>query len=205
LGAPGSGKGTLAKNLTTDLGYVHLSTGDILRAEIKKESELGKKVKAVLDAGQLVDDNLMQELLKANTDINNNNYIFDGYPRTLSQANFLNDDLLNGQVVTAVFLNLDEQQLVNRLVNRRICSSCGEIYNIVTKNTRKEGVCDNCGGEVVQRKDDKEEVIRDRLTVYNKEISAVIDFYKEKELLKSIDANRDRNTIYTKMKEIVGN
>jgi len=201
LGAPGSGKGTQANLLATELGYKHISTGDLLREEISKESELGAKVKSVLDAGELVQDELVLELLKANCKVESSKYIFDGFPRNIDQARSLDETVLGGFPYQAIFFDLDTNLLVNRLTNRRTCGDCKAIYNLVTSPPKKEGVCDNCGSKnLIQREDDQENIIRNRLDVYISTISPVLEYYKNKKVLTTVNATDEIDKVY---KEIV--
>jgi adenylate kinase len=189
LGAPGSGKGTQSKNLIENFGYRHVSTGDLLRAEIKKGSELGKKVKDVMDRGELVTDELVTDLLKANIDLEKNHYIFDGFPRNLSQAKIL-ESILGTHSYKAIYFDVDTEALVKRITNRRVSTDGKHIYNLIFSPPRKEGVCDVSGLPLVQREDDKEEVVRNRMDVFNNEINPVLDFYKEKNALNTVDADK---------------
>jgi len=190
LGAPGSGKGSQAKRLVTDRSFIHVSTGDLLRSEIAKESELGKRVDGVLKAGELVDDNLVLELLSANCDVNQGNYIFDGFPRNLEQAQLLNDRILKSVKNMAIYFHMDTKVLVDRLCNRRICKTCNGIYNLKSSPPKVPDTCDKCGtATLYQRDDDKEEVIQNRLEVYNKTIEPVLAYYRELGSLKQINAD----------------
>ena len=168
LGAPGSGKGTQAQMLTSKFGFKHVSTGDLLRDEVEKKSELGKKVKSIIDGGNLVDDGTVLELLKANCEIEENVYIFDGFPRNLEQAKLLNNGLLSGSNFLALYFEIDLDILVERIVNRRIAPKSGEIYNLISKPPKKEGFCDISGEELVHRKDDNEETVRKTISKSSK-------------------------------------
>ncbi|MCR9205554.1 MAG: nucleoside monophosphate kinase, partial [Halobacteriovoraceae bacterium] len=179
LGAPGSGKGTQAARLVEELGYGHLSTGDLLRKEIKSGSELGKKVTGIMEAGKLVDDQTVLELLNANCDLSSNAYIFDGFPRNGDQAKALDDVVLKEVKARAVYFEIDLDLLAKRLTNRRTCSGCGAIYNLISKAPKKEGVCDLCGSELNQRKDDNEETVKTRLQVFKDTIAPVLAHYEE--------------------------
>ncbi|MAZ49122.1 MAG: adenylate kinase [Halobacteriovoraceae bacterium] len=190
LGAPGSGKGTQSAKLVKELGYFHVSTGNLLREEIARESELGKRVKAVMDAGQLVSDELVVELLKANLNLSENSYIFDGYPRNEVQAETLNG-ILEGHQYLAVYFKLDTENLVERLTNRRVTKDGKHIYNLKTNPPKVAGVCDITGEELIQRDDDKEEVVRDRMKVFDSTMGPVIDKYRK--LGKVIEVNADQS------------
>ena len=200
MGAPGSGKGTQAEKLVKEHGFNHISTGNLLRAEVAKGTELGQKVDEVLKAGQLVSDDLMKSLLEANVD-KNVSTIFDGYPRNIDQAHVL-AQVLGDSEYQALFFDVNVEDLVERLTNRVTCKDCGAIYNLKSHPPKNEGVCDNCGGtNLFQRADDKEDVIRDRQKVYKKSTAPVLAYYKEQDKLAEIDANRPIDEIY---KEVLG-
>ena len=205
LGAPGSGKGTQAKLLVADCGFNHLSTGDLLRAEVAKESELGLKVKSIMENGELVGDDIVLELLKINCDLTGSQYLFDGFPRNLSQAQALDEAVLNGTDSVAVYLDLDLNVLLERLVNRRTCGDCGAIYNLVYSAPKLTGTCDKCGGaNLVHRDDDKEEAVSKRLEVFKTTISPVLDYYEQKGNLRRVDAAQDMDQVLAQMKETLG-
>lgn len=199
LGAPGSGKGTQSARLKSD-GLIHVSTGDLLRSEIAKESELGKKVKSVLAAGQLVSDDLVVELLKANLDLNNSTYIFDGYPRNEEQAKTL-DGILEGHDYLAVYFDLDLDILIERITNRRTTKDGKHIYNLISNPPKVEGVCDVTGEPLIQRTDDKEEIVRERMEVYKNTIDPILEFFRQKGKLATIDAQKDPDHVYNQIKE----
>lgn len=191
LGAPGSGKGTQAKVLVEKLGYNHVSTGDLLRGEIKKGTELGKRVDNVLKSGQLVKDDLVLELLEANCDLGKGAYIFDGFPRNQDQSKLLDDAILGPTDHMAIYFNMPTETLVDRLTSRRTCRDCNAVYNIKFLPPKVEGVCDSCGGkDLYQRDDDQEEVIRKRMQVYKDAIDPVLDHYRDKDRLFEIDASQ---------------
>lgn len=189
IGAPGSGKGTQAGKFVAERSFKHISTGDLLRAEIAKQSALGLEVKKVMDDGQLVSDDLVIRLLQANIDLQASQYIFDGYPRNLAQAQTLDKEVLKGSPSLAVYFEIDMGKLVARLTNRRTCKDCGAIYNLLSKKPKVTGVCDQCGGtNLVQRADDKEEVITNRLKVFQETISPVLKYYQDLGRLIKVDA-----------------
>jgi len=197
IGAPGSGKGTQAAKLVADKGCKHISTGDLLRAEIAKESELGKKVKSVLDAGALVSDDLVIELIHANSNLDGHSYIFDGYPRNLAQAQTLDREVLKGRDSLAVYFEIDLVKLIGRLTNRRTCKGCGAIYNLVSHPPKTHGVCDKCGStNLVHRDDDKEDVIRNRMSVYTENTQPVLDYYKKTSRLMTVNAENSIEQLY---------
>ena len=197
IGAPGSGKGTQALKLVADLGFKHVSTGDLLRNEIAKMSTLGLEVKKVMDAGLLVSDDLVIRLLQANIAVSQYQYIFDGYPRNLTQAQTLDREVLGNSPSVAVYFEIDTDRLVERLTNRRTCKNCGAIFNLISKKPKKTGVCDACGGsDLVQRADDKAEVITNRLKVFSETVGPVLGYYKELGRLVKVDAEAQVDDIY---------
>jgi adenylate kinase len=197
IGAPGSGKGTQAAKLVAEKGCKHISTGDLLRAEIAKGSELGKQVKAVLDAGALVSDDLVIKLIHANADLDKNSYIFDGYPRNLVQAETLDREVLKGRPSLAIYFEIDLKKLISRLTNRRTCKDCGAIYNLVSQAPQKVGVCDKCGStSMVHREDDKEEVIKKRMDVFTQNTQPVLDYYNRANRLMTVNAENSIELLY---------
>jgi adenylate kinase len=192
LGAPGAGKGTVAKLLTKMDGSVQISTGDILRGAVAAGTELGKKAEAAMKAGDLVSDDLimgiMEERLKQ--DDCKAGYLLDGFPRTIPQAAALKVLLekMGEKLDFAVEIDVPRDVILDRLTTRRTCSSCGEIYNVKSNPPKVEGVCDKCGGAVVQRDDETEEAISNRLNVYNAQTAPLVDFYKNEGMLLSVQA-----------------
>ena len=192
LGAPGAGKGTVAKLLTKMDGSVQISTGGILRAAVKAGTELGKKAEAAMKAGELVSDDLimgiMRERLKE--DDCKSGYLLDGFPRTIPQAEALKKLLADmGEKLDAV-VNIDVPRdvILDRLTTRRTCTGCGEIYNVKSKPPKEEGKCDKCGGSVVQRDDETEEAISKRLDVYTAQTAPLADFYEKEGMLLTVSA-----------------
>ncbi len=204
LGAPGSGKGTQAARLVSDLGYKHISTGDLLRNEIAKESELGKKVQGIMTRGELVDDTTVLELLNANCDLTSGSYIFDGFPRNLDQAKALDLEVIKDVAHKAIYFDIDLDILAERLVNRRTCGDCGEIYNLLFKAPKAKGVCDKCSGtNLNQRKDDNEESVKTRLGVFKSTIDPVLSYYEEKGALKRVKASATSAEVFEEVKNTV--
>lgn len=204
LGAPGSGKGTQAARLVSELGYNHISTGDLLRNEIAKGSELGQKVQGIMTRGELVDDATVLELLNANCDLSSGSYIFDGFPRNIDQAKSLDDVVVKDADHMALYFDIDLDALAQRLVNRRTCEGCGEIYNLLSKAPKTEGVCDKCGeAKLKQRKDDNEESVMTRLDVFKSTIGPVIEYYEGKGALKRIDASAGSEEVFEEVKKTV--
>lgn len=195
LGAPGSGKGTQSAKLSDTLGYEHVSTGNLLRDEIAKASELGEKIKEVMSSGELVSDDLVVELLKANLNLDKKAYIFDGYPRNIDQAITL-EKILGDYPSLAVYFRIDTEKMVDRLTNRRMTKDGKHIYNLKTNPPKKEGICDVTGEPLVQRKDDTEDVVRNRMEVFNKTMGDVIKHYATKGNLVEVDAEQSMDSVY---------
>lgn len=202
LGAPGSGKGTQAAKIV-ELGYNHVSTGDLLRAEIKKGSELGNKIQGLISDGKLVDDQTVLDLLKANIDLSKGAYIFDGFPRTEVQAKMLDDQIIKDSKAVAVYLDVSLDELVSRIVNRRTCGGCNEIYNLINKPPKQEGTCDLCGKDLVHRKDDNEETVQNRMDVFKGQIEPIMAYYESKGVMRKVDASINPDTTFGQIKEIV--
>ena len=192
LGAPGAGKGTVAKLLTKMDGSVQISTGDILRAAVAAGTELGKKAQAAMKAGDLVSDDLIMGIMgeRLKEDDCKNGYLLDGFPRTIPQAEALKVLLADmGEALDAV-VNIDVPRdvILDRLTTRRTCSDCGEIYNVKSNPPKEEGKCDKCGGPVVQRDDETEEAISNRLDVYNEKTAPLAGFYEGEGMLLTVEA-----------------
>lgn len=202
IGAPGSGKGTQATRLVSDCGYKHLSTGDLLRAEIKSGSELGKRVKSVIDAGQLVDDKLVLELLKANVNLSQGKYIFDGFPRNKAQAEMLDKELLGNSEYKVVYFEIDLEVLIDRLCFRETCPKCGQIYNTKLMPPKISNTCDSCGHVgLSHRADDNEQVVRDRLNVFSGQTMPALEYYKSKGVLTKLDATLSSDLVFEALKK----
>jgi adenylate kinase len=206
LGGPGSGKGTQAKKLCEKFGMTHISTGDLLRKAIKEETELGKSARRYVDAGDLVPDDIILGMIKEELTGQDEGFIFDGFPRTLPQAEGL-DRILGelGMNIDGVFnLVVPDKVIVERLVARRLCKSCGFEYNLKFRPPEREGVCDKCGGELFQRSDDNAEVINNRLRVYREKTRPIEDFYRAKGLLIDIDGGKDFDEVFGSITELAG-
>lgn len=199
LGAPGAGKGTQATEITKEFGIPAISTGDLLRGEVKAKSDLGNQAKGYMDGGELVPDSLILAMLekRIGDDDCKKGLILDGFPRNVAQAEAL-DGLLERvgmRLDAAVDIHVDKEVVVGRLSNRLACGNCKAGYNRLSKPPQQEGVCDLCGGELIQRDDDKEETIRNRLTVYEEKTAPLISFFQDKGLLRTIDGNREMAAI----------
>jgi len=205
FGPPGAGKGTQAQRLQAEYGMVQLSTGDMLRAELASGSVLGKRVKTIMDAGQLVPDELMIDMIakRIEKDDCKQGFILDGFPRTIPQAKAL-DALLarRGIVLDAlVAIDVDDEDLVGRATGRFSCAKCGATYHDTFKRTQKDGVCDVCGSTSFSRRsDDKEETVRARLKAYHTQTAPILDYYEQKGLLKSIDGRKEIDQVTRDLK-----
>ena len=191
LGAPGAGKGTQAKRIAEKYGIPHISTGDIFRANIKNQTELGMKAKSYMDQGALVPDELTLELImdRFTNDDCKNGYVLDGFPRTIPQAEALTKALADKQDAVDYAVNVDvpDEAIVSRMSGRRACLACGGTYHIKFNPTKVEGICDACGGELVLRADDKPETVQKRLDVYHEQTQPLIDYYQTQNILKEVD------------------
>lgn len=208
LGAPGAGKGTQAKMIAEKYGLPHISTGDIFRANIKNGTELGKEAKEYMDKGLLVPDELTVRLLldRVAQDDCKNGYVLDGFPRTIPQAEVLDEKLseLGEKVDFAINVDVPDENIVNRMSGRRACLSCGATYHIVSIPPKKEGICDVCGSELVLRDDDKPETVQNRLKVYHDQTQPLIDFYEKKGVLRSVDGTLPMEEVFTAITKILG-
>jgi len=208
LGAPGAGKGTQAKKLVEKHGIPQISTGDILRKAVADGTTLGKEAKSYMDKGELVPDSVVIGLVKESLtgDDCKKGFILDGFPRNTAQAEVLDKvlDETNIPLQVALCVDVDMDILMKRLTGRRTCRQCGQMYNIYFSSPRKEGVCDKCGGELYQRDDDKEETIRRRLEVYEAQTAPLIEYYKNKGILKTVEGTGDIDEIFAKICSILG-
>ena len=186
LGPPGAGKGTQAKLLAAKNGLAHLSTGDILRDEVTRDTELGRKAKGYMNRGDLVPDELIIDMIEGRLD-EDGGFILDGFPRTVTQAEAL-EKITAIDVVINIALTRDE--VIRRLSSRRVCRDCGKIYNLLYNSPKNEGVCDACGGDLFQREDDRRDVIENRYDVYIDATAPLISFYKERGLVKDVDGSQ---------------
>ncbi len=204
LGGPGAGKGTLAELLKNQKGYLHISTGDMLRAAVKSGSEVGLEAKTCMEAGELVSDALILKIIKERVaqESADAKFLFDGFPRTLDQAEGLQKLFaeIDGTISHVFNLDADREALIPRLTARRTCRACGAIYHVINMPPKVEGVCDVDGGELYQRADDSEETILNRLEVYAKQTAPLIGYYREQDLIRDLDAggsaeNTDRQAL----------
>lgn len=208
LGAPGAGKGTQAKKIAEKYQIPHISTGDIFRANIKNGTELGKKAKTYMDQGLLVPDELVCDLVvdRVKQEDCKNGYILDGFPRTIPQAESLDEALgqMGESLDYAINVDVPDEHIVNRMSGRRACVGCGATYHIVYAPTKKEGVCDVCGAELILRDDDKPETVQKRLSVYHEQTQPLIDYYKGKGILRDVDGTKDMDVVFQAITDILG-
>ena len=206
LGAPGAGKGTVAKLLTETDGSVQISTGDILRAAVKAGTELGKKAEAAMKAGELVSDDLIMGIMgeRLKEDDCKAGFLLDGFPRTIPQADALKGLLENMGIKLDAVVNLvvPREEILNRLTTRRTCVDCGAIYNVRSNPPKQEGVCDKCGGDVVQRDDETEEAISKRLDVFNEQTAPLVEYYRNEGNLLDADSTNSSNVVDVIKKEL---
>lgn len=202
LGAPGAGKGTMAQRLVADYGVAHISTGELLRAAVKGGTELGVQAKQYMDAGELVPDQLVIDLVKERlaADDAQKGFILDGFPRNTVQAVTLDSELsaLGRSIDAALLIDVAPEVIIERLSARRTCRACG--YT----GTAADAVCPSCGGEMYQRDDDKPETIQNRLDVYETATSPLVEYYRGQGLLKSVDGARSIDEVYADVKEALG-
>ena len=208
LGAPGAGKGTQAKKIAEKYSVPHISTGDIFRANIKEGTELGKKAKTYMDQGLLVPDELVVELVadRIQQADCSNGFVLDGFPRTIPQAEALDEALKNiGESMDyAIDVDVPDENIINRMSGRRACLDCGATYHIVTIPTKAEGICDVCGSKVVLRDDDKPETVQKRLEVYHAQTQPLIDYYKKQNILRSVDGTQPMEEVFEAIVAILG-
>ena len=208
LGAPGAGKGTQAKMIAEKYSIPHISTGDIFRYNIKNGTELGKEAKKYMDQGLLVPDELTVKILldRVAQDDCKNGYVLDGFPRTIPQAEVLEEALtkLGDRIDYAINVEVPDENIVKRMGGRRACLNCGATYHIVFNPTKVEGRCDACGSETVLRDDDKPETVKNRLSVYHKQTQPLIDFYNGKGVLRTVDGTVDMKDVFNAIVAILG-
>jgi adenylate kinase len=208
LGAPGAGKGTQAKMLADAVGIAHISTGDMLRQQVAAKTALGLQARQFMDAGKLVPDDVIIAMVRqriAEPDARAA-WILDGFPRTLPQAVALDQDLVasgSAPLSQVVYFSVPEPVLVGRLSGRRTCSTCGAIWHVENHPTRKPGVCDVCNGELVQRADDRADAIAQRLQVYRSQTEPLLAYYRDRRVLREVDANRAPAVVYQELVKLM--
>ena len=208
LGAPGAGKGTQAEKIADKYGIPHISTGDIFRANIKNNTELGKKAREYMDQGLLVPDELTCDLVTDRIQQEDcaKGFILDGFPRTIPQAEALDKALtgMHTQMDFAIDVDVKDESIISRMSGRRACLKCGATYHVVTIPPKKEGICDKCGSELVQRDDDKPETVKKRLEVYHAQTQPLIDYYKKQGILHSVGGSQPLDKVFADIVEILG-
>ena len=208
LGAPGAGKGTQAKQIADKYGIPHISTGDIFRANIKNNTELGQKAKQYMDQGMLVPDELTCDLVMDRIGEKDceNGFVLDGFPRTIPQAEALDGALgkIGQKMDYAIEVDVPDENIVGRMGGRRACLNCGATYHVVSIPTKVVGICDRCGNPVVLRDDDKPETVQKRLTVYHEQTQPLIDYYNRQGILKTVDGTQPMEAVFAAIVEILG-
>ena len=208
LGAPGAGKGTQAEKICAKYNIPHISTGDIFRANIKNNTELGQKAKSYMDQGLLVPDELVVELVadRITQDDCAKGFVLDGFPRTIPQAEALDAALekMGTSMDYAIDVDVPDQNIINRMSGRRACLDCGATYHIVTIPTKVEGICDTCGSKVVLREDDKPETVQKRLEVYHAQTQPLIEYYKKQNVLRTVDGTQPMDEVFEAIVDILG-
>lgn len=207
LGAPGAGKGSQASRIANEYHLPHISTGDIFRANLKEETELGKQAKSFMDKGELVPDDITIAMLldRIHKEDCKNGYILDGFPRTIPQAEALKEALAKQgeKIDLALDVEAPDDFIIKRMAGRRTCPNCSAIYHTETLKPKKEGICDLCGAELVQRKDDNEETVKNRLKIYHEMTEPLISYYKKENILEEVDGMEKLDAVFEKVKEII--
>ncbi len=207
LGAPGAGKGTQAKLIAEKYGIPHISTGDIFRANIKEGTALGKEAKEYMDKGQLVPDELTVRILldRVGKDDCKNGYVLDGFPRTIPQAQVLDNEVakLGDKIDFAIDVEVPDENIIRRMGGRRACLKCGATYHVEHVPPKKEGICDTCGSELVLRDDDKPETVKSRLEVYHKQTQPLIDHYSKQNILRTVDGTKDMHEVFADIEKLL--
>jgi len=207
FGAPGSGKGTVAEKLKATTGYIHISTGDMLRDAVKKGTEVGREAEAYMKRGALVPDEVIIKLVEEKLDKGTPEdlYMFDGFPRTIPQADLLEKSLgrRGGKITHVIFLDTPREVLIQRLTGRRTCRKCGWNCHIINIPPKKAGICNVCGGELYQRPDDQESTIVNRLEVYNKQTESLIARYEQQKVLVKVNSNQNLEKLIEEIRQIL--
>ena len=210
LGPPGAGKGTLSSKIINEKNAVQIATGDIFRYNISNKTELGMKAKSFMDKGDLVPDELTIDLVWDTFDKldkeENTIVLFDGFPRNMKQAKALDCGMeeRNNEISKVVYFNVDSQILIDRITGRRVCPDCGETYHIKNHKPEKEGICDRCGGKLIQRNDDNYDTVKNRINIYNEQTSPLIDYYKEAGKLITIDGAKTPEEVFNEFNNKLG-
>lgn len=207
IGAPGAGKGTMSELILNNYHLVHVSTGDMLRAAVKAGTPVGLKAQEYMNKGALVPDEVIHDIIveRLSQDDIEAGFLFDGYPRTKAQAEDLDSILkeLNKKIDCVINMNIDDEVLIKRITGRRLCPVCGEIFNIYFKAPEKKGICDKCGAELIQRKDDNLDSLKVRLEEYHKNTQAVIEYYEKAGIVKDVNADQSREEVFNEIKAVL--
>ena len=200
LGPPGAGKGTQAKRIVQETGLVHLSSGDILRDEVSRATDLGRTAKGFMERGELVPDGLIIDMIRGRIESAESGFLLDGFPRTVEQA-----EALEGITPLDVVINvgISREAVVGRLTARRVCEGCGKIYNLLYDPPADEATCDACGGRLLQRDDDKRDVIENRYNVYERSTAPLIDYYRDRGLLHEVDGTRSSDEVLSEIMAVL--
>ncbi|GGB70628.1 adenylate kinase [Fictibacillus barbaricus] len=208
MGLPGAGKGTQAERIVEKYGIPHISTGDMFRAAIKEETPLGLEAKSYMDAGNLVPDEVTIGIVRDRLSKKDceKGFLLDGFPRTAAQAEALEEitNELDRKIDYVLNISVDSDKLMQRLTGRRICQTCGSTYHVIFNPPKVEGVCDKDGGTLIQRQDDNEETVRNRLDVNMKQAKPLLDFYGEKGYLKNINGDQDIDKVFQDIDQLIG-
>lgn len=209
MGLPGAGKGTQASKIIKKYPIPHISTGDMFRLAIKNETELGMEAKSYMDEGALVPDSVTIGIVRERLSQSDakDGFLLDGFPRTVEQAEALNEimDEFGAKIDRTINVDVDEEELINRLTGRRICEVCGTAYHLVFNPPKQEGVCDLDGGKLYQREDDNPETVANRLEVNLKQTQPLLDFYKDQGILLNVDGSKDIDDVFVEIDEILQN
>ncbi|MFZ8833628.1 MAG: adenylate kinase [Candidatus Caldipriscus sp.] len=202
MGPPGAGKGTQAERLSEDLKIKKISTGDILREAVAKGTELGQRAKLYMERGELVPDEIILGIIEEAIN-DEEGFILDGFPRNINQAKAL-DEMLSRKALNithVIFLDVPDEEIIKRIAYRRVCLNCGAVYNLIFNPPKEDEICNNCGSKLVQREDDREEVVRKRLEVYRDSTEALVKIYEERGVLRKIDGLGDREEVFRRIRE----
>lgn len=203
-GAPGAGKGTQADLISEKLGFKKISTGDALRRQIQIGSDIGKKAQGFMSEGRLVPDEVLLGILKSELDAAGNQpVLLDGYPRNLAQAKALQEIVGPGSIKAAIHLDVDYKALTGRITGRRTCPNCGASYHILNSKPKVDGVCDKCGGKLVQRPDDEEQKVTTRLQIYENDTRPILDFYRDLGLYHRVDGNGSTSQVFQDLSKLL--
>ena len=207
IAPPSAGKGTQSEMLMNNYGYTHLSTGDLLREVAKEDSDLGKKIALLMSKGELISDDIINELLQNKLSSISGNFILDGYPRTLTQAEALNEMLKSMSVddYVVIYLDINEHDAMERALGRITCTTCSTIYNIYYEamKPKEEGICDKCNSELIQRSDDNEETFRVRFNTYVENATPIMDYYEKLGVLKKVNVEDGKDATYKNLEEVL--